>query len=722
MKKNLLLGFFLALCLSLFNKANAQQDTVGVVLMGGGALGFAHVGVLDYLEELRVPIDRIGGTSMGGIAGGFYALGYSAQELTKLIQEQDWDNALSNDYNWDVVPLHIIDTKFRYLLSLQKSGETLGFDSAIINGINIYNLIQEYTYPVAYNMDFEDLALPFFCVSVDLMSGKEVILDKGYLPDALRSTMSIPAVFNPMKLDSMLLVDGAVLNNFPINIMREKGANKVIGVRLLTTDSTASSYRGPIEVLGRTFDIISQTARVGFEGDCDICIDVPLQGYGMTDFGEADSLIAIGRRAAEQYEDVLRPLASQNGFREKPARQFPSRSSDTLTLWQINITGNNNFARQDIRKIMKLKAGDPVTFSDIKLAIQRLQASDLFRQLYYNFLFEEEGMVLNVAVEEKSNFSLNVGLRYDSDFGISFLLNPEVKNWRGFGSLLQTEMRINANPYFKASFIGQTNKLFSPFASIQVSSDRYFEFVSNDEQSQKQLNQVQAQLGLQIQPTIKTVFGLGLEWQWFGFTEKLTRTIFENLNEDLVNYYAHWETNLLNDHYYPTKGIRGRAMYKFITKNFSDFDGESGRHWLSADLEQYLPLGKKLTLGFSGQLGYGSDVVDEQYLFYQGGMNRHLRLNSMVQPGMNLMRERNLNILALQGLLRITPSHFQHYWLGYGVSSLSEDFMDLDNQAFAQGIFIGAGYNSFLGPLELWLSSPVDELKVSLFLKAGFRF
>lgn len=703
---------------------SGDSTTIGVVLMGGGALGLAHVGVLDFMEENEIPVDRIGGTSMGGIIAGLYAMGYSSDALINFTKQQDWDFLLSNRSPWKHIPLDVIKTRYRYILSLQKGNDgKLGFDNALINGINIYQKMEELAFPIEVHQNYEELPLPFFCIGVDLISGEEVVLDKGYMPDALLSTMAIPGVFNPVKHEEKLLVDGGVLNNFPVKEMRDRGADIVVGVRLVTVDSTQKTYNGPIDVLSRTYDIITQQARSDFEGDCDICIDVPLQGYSMADFNEGEALILRGRQAAEAVKEELLQLKKIKPYEPVPERKLPEWSEkDSINVWEIHVMGNKNISKAQIRSILKIEPGSRIAFSEFQDGINRLHASNHFNQLFYNFLFDEQGTIIILNVEERSSFSLNAGIRYDSDFGMGLLINPEVKNWGGFGNLLEMEMRINRNPYIKIDYLGNTSKVVSPLFALSVSSDRYFEFSSDDDFDETQYNQLQARVGLQFYPHIKTAFGFGLEWQYYGFTDKIQRTVLDNLRSHLFNYYLQWENNALNSAYYPSRGRKIRAHYKLLTDDFANFGENAGISWLSADFEQYFPLSNKLVLGFSAQAGYSSRPSDRQYLFYRGGMDRHMRLNSVIQAGQQLMQHNGLNVLAAQSTLRLNPFKDQYYWVGYSLSSLSPEIEDIFEQTWGQGVIIGAGLNSIFGPLEIWLSSSTSKIDLELFVKAGFRF
>ncbi|MEL6942819.1 MAG: patatin-like phospholipase family protein, partial [Bacteroidota bacterium] len=227
-----------------------DTEKVGLVLAGGGALGIAHVGVLEYLEELGINADLIGGTSMGGIVSGFYAMGYDINQLKAIALEQDWDYLLSNEFERKKAPLRLKNERDRYMLTLRREDSAIYLSDALVDGINIYQVFKKLCAPVRDIDNFSELPIPFYCVAVDLKSGEPIILDRGSLADALLATMAIPGFFQPVIIDDYLLVDGGVLNNFPVKEMRQKGADKVIGVKLIDRNY-GQGGKGLSSILGK---------------------------------------------------------------------------------------------------------------------------------------------------------------------------------------------------------------------------------------------------------------------------------------------------------------------------------------------------------------------------------------------------------------------------------------------------------------------------------------
>ncbi len=704
------------------NTQDPEQE-IGLVLAGGGALGLAHVGVLEYLEELNIPIHRIGGTSMGGIVSGLYALGYDAQSLKQFTTESNWDFLLSNDFHRKKAPLEAKNEIERYLLTLSRANNQIGFTSAYLNGNNIYQMLQKFCFPTASNISFEDLSIPFYCVAVDLIKGKEVIQDSGYLPDALLTTMAIPAIFNPIERDSFLLVDGGVLNNFPAEEMRRRGADLVIGVKLVTAEEK-TEFAGPFEVLGRTYEIVTEEARKGYQGECDICIEVPLQGYSVADFHKADSLIAVGRRAAQTYKKELERYSSPSPLPQRPKTIQNSQVKRTqIQLTDIQITGNDFVPDRFILNTLKLKTPKFYEFEDIQLAIEKLQASQQFKGIYYNFERNNVGATtMYLEVKEKDRAIFNVGGNYNTSFGLGILLHPQFRNWRGFGNVFDLELRISRNPYLKAKYMSNSSGLFSPFGSFLLGGDDYFTYNTDTDFDDIQNNLAEIKLGLQWNPSLSVAFGAGVEWQCYGFTEKAQQLLFDGLDDHLFNYFVYGEADILNKVHYPSHGFEAKILAKRITENFSEFRDKDAPIWLSADYKHFFSLTSNFIFHIGSQLGYNSDFIDRQYLFYQGGVYNQMRRNIIVQAGMPLMRHSARNIFAFQTHFRWDVAPIHHITLGYSNSSTSVDFDNLFSQKFEQGIYAAYGIETIFGPVELSLASPLEDLDLQFFLKAGFNF
>jgi len=218
---------------SAFSQASTEsiqrkRPTIGLVLSGGGAKGFAHVGVIKVLEEAGIQPDYIGGTSMGSIIGGLYAIGYSTEYMEDMIRNRDWDLLLQDKIPRKLLTYEEKENAERLLITFPLSIKGIKMKTGLYSGQNIETLLTTLTTPVYNEPDFNKFQTPFLCIGTDLITGEEVILENGKLDQAMRASMAIPSFFNPYEYQGHILVDGGVINNYPVNRIKEIGADIII--------------------------------------------------------------------------------------------------------------------------------------------------------------------------------------------------------------------------------------------------------------------------------------------------------------------------------------------------------------------------------------------------------------------------------------------------------------------------------------------------------------
>ena len=233
-----------------------NRKKVGIVLSGGGAKGVAHIGALKVIEEAGIPIDYVVGTSMGAIVGGLYSIGYTPQQLDSIVNAQDWKYLLSDALDPETTLLSEKLREEQYLLSVPIAGKSAHVsDAGIIKGRNISRLLSELTVGYHDSISFNRMPIPFACVSDNIVNGSKVVFHNGILATAMRASMSIPGVFAPVYLNGMVLVDGGLTDNYPVDIARQMGAEIIIGVDVQNPLMKADELRAGIEKLGLEADV-----------------------------------------------------------------------------------------------------------------------------------------------------------------------------------------------------------------------------------------------------------------------------------------------------------------------------------------------------------------------------------------------------------------------------------------------------------------------------------
>jgi NTE family protein len=355
----------------------APRCKVGLVLSGGGARGAAHIGVLKVMEELRIPVDCIAGTSMGSIVGALYSAGYSPEEMERLIEETDWADAL-----WDAP--HRERESFRRKqddrlallpMELGMGPKGISSKSGLSGGAKIDLLFRGLTLEFGGLASFDRLRIPYRAVAADLQNGAMVVLDRGDLARAMRASMSIPGVFSPVEVDGRMLIDGGIARNLPVDVAREMGAGKIIAVDVGTPPQEDVRHLSALGVLSQTMSVLTEKnveASRREIGPEDLLITPPLGTLGAGDFTRAAEAISIGEEAARGQEAELRRFsvseAEYGGFLKKQRRESGA-AAPPLRIDRIDIEGIRRVPPGVVLRRMKTRPGEdlnvPVLFEDL---------------------------------------------------------------------------------------------------------------------------------------------------------------------------------------------------------------------------------------------------------------------------------------------------------------------------------------------------------------------
>lgn len=365
----------------------SSRPKVAVVLAGGGAKGFAHIGVLKVLEREGIPVDMIVGTSIGSIVGGLYAVGYTADQIEQLCKEQNWRRLLSDRIERRYLSANKQTLQQRYVLSLPlNSRRFFSLPQSIMRGQNIINLFCGLTGNVSDTTDFsKDLPRQFACVATDFTTGEEVILDHGSLPTALYASMAIPAAFEPIVRDGRLLVDGGLTNNFPVDVAKKMGADIVIGVDIRAKLLSHEDLNDIIDIVGQLASLYDPVKGEEERKGCHVLIRPDVDDYSIAAFNNqaVDSIIVKGAQAAEEAIQQIRDLKRHYNL---TYRQVDNRYT-TQSKWALSSTqfrGKTAIPSYVLRSNMNLDLPDSCSANDIKRGIDRIYGRYSFDKAYYS--------------------------------------------------------------------------------------------------------------------------------------------------------------------------------------------------------------------------------------------------------------------------------------------------------------------------------------------------
>jgi NTE family protein len=379
-----------------------KRPTLGLVLQGGGALGLAHVGVVTWLEEHHIPVNYVAGTSMGGLVGGVYATGRNAAEVREVVNGINWDQVMSGQTPFDDLSFRRKEDHRQYPNSLEFGlRRGLQFPEGFNSGQQVSLILDQVALPYSEIKSFNDLPIPFACVATNLVTGKPMVFRSGSLSLALRSTMSLPGIFTPVRTKDAIYADGGLLENIPVDVAKQMGAGVTLGVHLeeapLATDASLSSFA----VLGRSISVMISANELRSMEDVDLLISVPLQKYGSLDFDKADEIIKAGYDAAAAKSQMLMTLAVDDATWNQYLAQRASRRLTTPPIPTfVAVDGVNGHLSQRVEKQMAGVVGKPVDYEQLDDEIMHLKGIGRFSTLSYEMVERNGQQGLVVKTEE----------------------------------------------------------------------------------------------------------------------------------------------------------------------------------------------------------------------------------------------------------------------------------------------------------------------------------
>ena len=381
-----------------------QRPKIGVALEGGGALGLAHIGVLQWFEEQHIPVDYIAGTSMGGLVGGFYATGVSPAEMKELIHNLDWDEVLRDRTPYEDLSLQRKQDQRAYpnslVLGLRKG---LYLPAGLNAGHQIGLLIDRETLPYFGLPSFDALPVPFRCVATDLVSAQQFVFKDGSLAEALRATMSIPGAFTPVHDGQRVYVDGGLVNNLPTDVVRQMGADIVIAVHLETQPPAANDIQTLLNVLEYSVRAVISASEVRGLAHADAVVSVPLGHFLMRDFTKNGPIMQAGYEAAKGKSKLLASFAlDDTGWNEYVRERDSRKRTNTAVPQFIEVQGTSPPAQEDIRRFLKNFIGKPLQPEKINPALTQLTGGGRYDTLDYRVIERDGKQGLLIVVREKT--------------------------------------------------------------------------------------------------------------------------------------------------------------------------------------------------------------------------------------------------------------------------------------------------------------------------------
>ena len=646
-----------------FAKVRARMDsirqyrpTVALVLAGGGARGLAHLGVIKYIEELGIPVDIVTGTSMGGLVGGLYALGYRHDELDSLVRDIQWPIMMSDNIPNDYVDYRIKRYRDRYIIRVpfhydnediaeklkreqafekfaQESGNTssdaiqeaankigLGMPDGFLYGLNVRNMLSSVSVGYQDSISFADLPIPFSCVATDLYTLTPKYWTGGNLPTALRSTMAIPFYFRAVRGGGEILLDGGMRNNFPADLAKEMGADIIIGSEM-NIQRGIDELNSPTDLLFQTITLMASETNEPARKMLDIDVHHELHGYNMLSFDDksVDDIIDQGYHNALQHKEVFESIASRVAGREEPVISHPDRAVN-LALQKVRVkdvkfTGISDGDREYILHERDFPKDDIYDREIIEDLLNKIYGTNAFEAVTYHLEGAEEPYTLVFDCQKGQVHDSAAGIRADTDETVAAIIHLGLGTRRLAGPRLSTDLKLGTNPALTVDWafknkiglptfgVTARTRLINTTCGYDLSEEEKLLTMAADaylEDSRMRYGEMKAGVTAEMDP-YERYLAYGESWKGWDWKSYW------------LSAFASLKYDTFDDSYFPSRGVRlsltGRYVFKGYTIDLDPHsyykeegatvteDGRVPRYITSmASIEGAFPIGNSFTI------------------------------------------------------------------------------------------------------------------------------
>ena len=430
----------------------AERPKIGVALEGGGALGLAHIGVLQWFEDHRIPIDYLAGTSMGGLVGGMYAMGMRAGEIRDLVSKIDWQETMEGQPPYQALAFRRKEDKRAFQNDLE-FGLRNGFSApgGLSSGQRVTYLVDRAAFPYSNLKTFDDLPVPFRCIATDLVSGKQHVFESGSLGEAMRATMSLPAVFTPVTNEKSIWADGGLLNNLPVDVVKKMGADIVIAVYLNNAPFKPEGNQSLISVTNRSLGVMIAANEIHSLETADLVVSVDLSRYTSTSYSATAQIIGQGLRAPETKAALLGKLAlDEAAWQQHLASRDAKRIASPPVPAFVQVSGVDRSTAAKIEDQLADNTGKPMDFDRLEKDIDVISGVGRYTRFSYRTTERNGQSGLQIQAEEKDYAPplLNIGFLVDgSDLNsVEWTMNARITalDVGGFRSEWRTDLSIGS--------------------------------------------------------------------------------------------------------------------------------------------------------------------------------------------------------------------------------------------------------------------------------------
>ena len=708
MRKNLVLFFTIFLSFYLHSQvkegfAVPKNPKIGLSLSGGGAKGFAHIGVLKVLDSLGVKVDYISGTSMGAIVGGLYASGYTGKEIEKVVMETDFYTIIANEKNRKETTFFDKSVD-KYILNIPvKDGKFNVLPKAISTGQKNIYLLKELFKNVSAINDFSKLPIPFMCIATNLESGKIEIFEQGDLVSSIMASSAFPSLMDPVKINDSLYIDGAMTINYPSKPLKDKGIDIVIGVDLSQGLANRDNLQSAIDILNQVIDFGIQKETKNQYQYTDVNIHPDLTGITATSYDAKRAILDSGYVEAKKYVETLSLLPK----RKDELLRVPLNSiySNVYKIDSLILENSNIFGKNYVQGKMNLRVPSLQTYGGINQMIDRLYSTNNYRLINYDIVQKNDQNYLKLNVtEDDTRFFLKFGLHYDEVFKTGLLLNATAKRLLFRNSTVSLDVVVGDKPRYYLNYFIDNGYIpgFGVYASGMSLDLR--DIGSNVYEN---WNWFRNEAFIQSVWRDKYAIGGGISHDYYE--GKFTWESSYSDTHNFINPYVFIKTDTQDNTSFPTKGLFLYAEGKVLDLLNKEQEGRTFQLKISSQIN--FPLNSWLTyrLGLFG----GVTVGDEISSFYQyriGGLFEQNVGNFVKFQGYEFGQLHSKNLLTASSTFQFNFSKNYYADAHLSLGNLFNDIKVDDILHISESSAgITAGYKSPFGQIKLNYSRSLNR-------------
>lgn len=711
------------------NKKRDIYPRVGLVLSGGGAKGFAHVGALKVFEEAGLQFDYVSGTSMGSIFGSLYALGYHPDTLEKLVRSQDWEALMNDKVDRRYIPIEEKQNSDRFLMTFPIIENRVVTRMGLRTGQMVDLLLAKYLSPAYKINDFSKLPIPFLCIGTDLSNGTNVILDHGILQQAVRASMSIPSYFTPIIIDDRMLVDGGVINNYPVEEVKKRGMDVIVGVDVQTGLFETKDINSIFKVLDQitSFYRIANNKRA--VSLTDYYIKPDLKEFDLMSFESYDTIMKRGEMAARAMLPKLKRLAdSIQHFRPKGHRVLDARPMDSIFITQFTYEGLKKVSKEYLDGAIDIESMSWVKIDELDKGVKRAYGSGFFELINYYFIPNEQGAELVFEITEASSGTFGLGVHYDSDYKVGLLLNASFKNVGIKGSKSFFDLNLGENPRLQGLFIVDRGTRFGyglDASGLNLKLNIYENENIQDVYSINLFN-----IGFFGQWTLANTMRLriGTKYETHSLKSGFGNEFFNQAFDPFLISYIRWDVDTYDRNHFSTRGLKANLTLKHLLPLTDDVTSNlrSNVLMMSFHYLKNIPLSRSSTL--KSGLNIGLTMKDKMpppiYWFFLGGQSHANYLDGFIPfTGLKFVEKTGLYqaVGSLAWQYNIYKKFYLTTQLDAGLISFTwDEIMSKPNLLVGYGLTLG--YDSFVGPVELTIMGSNENKAAGMFINIGYWF